>query len=55
MSTLKIKSLRCLISVRRWANTERGERVICIIGAIWGIMALCSFCLLTAGVVFNLT
>lgn len=55
MKTIRVKYLRHVIRARRWANTERGERVICTIGAIWGIMALCSFCLLTAGVVFNLT
>lgn len=55
MSKIKFMSLRALIKARKWANTERGERIISIIGATWGIMALCSFCLLTAGVVFNLT
>jgi len=55
MKKYQIQYVRTLIRVRRWANTERGERVISIIGATWGIMALCSFCLLTAGVVFNLT
>ena len=55
MKAIHVKSLRVLIKARKLANTERGERVISIIGATWGIMALCSFCLLAAGVVFNLT
>lgn len=55
MKAIHVKSLRVLIKARKWANTKKGERVIVTIGAIWGIMALCSFCLLTAGVVFNLT
>ena len=55
MKAIHVKSLRVLIKARRWANTERVERVISIIGATWGIMALCIFCLMTAGVVFNLT
>lgn len=49
MSTLKIKSLRCLISVRRLANTAKGERVIVTIGAIFMVLGFASFGLLVAG------
>ena len=53
MKTVRVKYLRHVIRARRWANTERGERTLCTIGAIWGILALISAGLLVTGVVLN--
>ena len=53
MKTVRVKYLRHVIRARRWANTERGERTLCTIGAIWGILALISLCLLAVGCVLN--
>ena len=49
MKKYKIKSLRALIKVRKWANTERGERVIVTIGTIFMVLAFASFGLLVTG------
>ena len=49
MKAIHVKSLRVLIKARRWANTERGERVIVTIGAIFMVLAFASFGLLVAG------
>ena len=49
MKAIHVKSLRVLIKVRRWANTERGERVIVTISAIFMVLAFASFGLLVAG------
>lgn len=49
MKTVRVKYLRHVIRARRWANTERGERVIVTIGAIWMVLAFVSLGLLVAG------
>lgn len=49
MKTLRVKYLRHVIRARRWANTERGERVIVTIGAIFMVLAFASFGLLVVG------
>lgn len=49
MKTIRVKYLRHVIRERRWANTERGERVIVTIGAIFMVLAFASFGLLVAG------
>ena len=49
MKKYQIQYVRTLIRVRRWANTERGERVIVTIGAIFMVLAFASFGLLVAG------
>lgn len=49
MKTVRVKYLRHVIRARRWANTERGERVIVTIGAIFMVLAFASFGLLVAG------
>ena len=49
MKTVRVKYLRHVIRARRRANTERGERVICTIGAIFMVLAFASFGLLVAG------
>ena len=53
MNKIKSKYLRRVIIARRWANTEKGERIICAIGAVWGILAFISAGLLVTGVVLN--
>ena len=49
MKKYQIQYVRTLIRVRRLANTERGERVIVTIGAIFMVLAFASFGLLVAG------
>lgn len=49
MKKTKIMYLRHLIKARKWSNTEKGERTICTIGAIWSALAFISFALLVAG------
>ena len=49
MKKYQIQYVRTLIRVRRWANTERGERVIVTIGSIFMVLAFASFGLLVAG------
>jgi len=49
MNKIKSMYLRRIIIARRWANTEKGERVIVTIGAIWMVLAFVSFGLLIAG------
>ena len=53
MKAIQVKYVRTLIRVRLWANTEKGERVLCAIGAIWAVLAWCSFVLLAMGVLLN--
>lgn len=49
MKAIHVKSLRVLIKARKWANTEKGERVIVALGAIWMVLAFASLGLLVAG------
>lgn len=49
MKAIHVKSLRVLIKARKWANTEKGEKTIVTIGAIWMVLAFVSFGLLIAG------
>lgn len=49
MKAIHVKSLRVLIKARKWANTEKGERVIVTIGAIWMVLAFASLGLLVVG------
>lgn len=49
MNKIKSKYLRRVIIARRWANTEKGEKTIVTIGAIWMVLAFVSFGLLIAG------
>ena len=49
MNKIKSKYLRGVIIARRWANTEKGEKTIVTIGAIWMVLAFVSFGLLVAG------
>ena len=49
MNKIKSMYLRRVIIARRWANTERGERVIVTIGAIFMVLGFASFGLLVAG------
>ena len=49
MKTIRVKYLRRVIIARRWANTEKGEKTIVTIGAIWMVLAFVSFGLLIAG------
>lgn len=53
MKTMQIKYVRALLRARHWANTEKGEKILCTIGATWGILAVGSFGLLMTGVLIN--
>lgn len=50
MSTAKVKYLRTIIAYKKWYATERGERVMCTIGAIWAFLAFLSAFLLLVGI-----
>ena len=49
MKTIRVKYLRHVIRARRWANTERGERTICTIGAVIMVLAFLDAGVLIAG------
>ena len=53
MKKYQVMYLRALIRARKWANTERGERVLCTIGAVWCVLAIISAGLLVTGLVLN--